>query len=853
MRNIYHQSAGNPIQPNRLPLTSSSIKLFAERWRANSWHSPVWMLLYGALSLVLLVYMKASGITLLLHPFDLLLSPAVMIFALILGRLSEPHRQIMMAIAIVATALLGINSAIPAFMQLLLFAGVMGVLVYLFGSHSAAMLTALPVEHSVGLHLYRASRQTLMKVAASTAGVVVIVVSLGMPWILMGVLLAVVILPFTVSSPRKTWRVIWQQCVSWFCYEPPANPGILQSPAGSIKNRGLLMLLASVLMASVIGTGPLSPLRVLNRATKAANAALLNVTERPQSRLPSLGEMDFLWLLVFAATIVVILLLPIAMTVLITTPLIRDVAEKSRPHRTQSLTQAVVETLGSSPSPIDRNSLYFGRVVYDGSPVLVPRSVFDEHAHAVGASGSGKTSLFLCPIIEQLANGECSVIVLDLKADTLELLATLAAAAERLRAGGRDIPLKYFSNQSSCPTFAFNPMTQRFWDSLDLQAKTDMLCAANGLDYGNGYGAGYFSSANSAVLHHALKAFPHVRTFRELAECIGTVITTAKKRDLHPEIRKAGVHVQEVIKRLAGCDPLNVTPQSGYPGAVTANAIDLTEPFLTPQLMYFHLSATLSPSGAAEIARLVTYMLLAASTPTQRKHKVYLVIDEFQRIVANNLEYMLQLARSMGVGIILANQSMEDLKKGTTNLIPAIEANCRLRQWFSVSCSEDRERLIRSGGETVDVTKSVSTGSNSDGTSNTSTTSSEMLVPRITMNDILLMSDHPFQSILQIARSSGYAQFGGFPVIIESGYHISQEEYQRRCRMTWPETPGAYVPGRFKPSTPARPATSGPRVTEETIDGPSQVSPEAIEEMLRGIEEDLGMGPRPPRKNGGES
>ena len=123
MRNIYHQSAGNPIQPNRLPLTSSSIKLFAERWRANSWHTPVWMLSYGAISLLLLVYMKASGITLLLHPFDLLLSPAFVIFALILGRLSEPHRQIMTAIAIVATALLGISSAIPAFMQLLLFAG----------------------------------------------------------------------------------------------------------------------------------------------------------------------------------------------------------------------------------------------------------------------------------------------------------------------------------------------------------------------------------------------------------------------------------------------------------------------------------------------------------------------------------------------------------------------------------------------------------------------------------------------------------------------------------------------------------------------------------------------------------
>ncbi len=33
-------------------------------------------------------------------------------------------------------------------------------------------------------------------------------------------------------------------------------------------------------------------------------------------------------------------------------------------------------------------------------------------------------------------------------------------------------------------------------------------------------------------------------------------------------------------------------------------------------------------------------------------------------MVAANLEYALQLARSMGVGVILANQSMEDLEMG---------------------------------------------------------------------------------------------------------------------------------------------------------------------------------------------
>ena len=103
------------------------------------------------------------------------------------------------------------------------------------------------------------------------------------------------------------------------------------------------------------------------------------------------------------------------------------------------------------------------------------------------------------------------------------------------------------------------------------------------------------------------------------------------------------------------------------------------------------------------MARLAAYDLLAAATQTTRRHQVYLVIDEFQRMIARNLEYMLQLARSMGVGVIIANQSMQDLKKSSMDLITPIESNCRYRQWFSVSSAEDRERLVKSSGETVDL------------------------------------------------------------------------------------------------------------------------------------------------------
>src|SRR5207247_1765304 len=149
------------------------------------------------------------------------------------------------------------------------------------------------------------------------------------------------------------------------------------------------------------------------------------------------------------------------------------------------------------------------------------------------------------------------------------------------------------------------------------------------------------------------------------------VLANAKKSELQPAIRDAGSHVSMVLKRIGSLDAMSVSRTSGHPQDVVAESINLANVFQVPEFHYFHLSSTLAPGFSPEIARLVTYSLLGAATRVKRNTEVYLVIDEFQRMVAQNLEYLLQLARSFGVGVILANQSMEDLRKGTSNFIPA--------------------------------------------------------------------------------------------------------------------------------------------------------------------------------------
>lgn len=850
MRDAYYQSVGNPLQLDRLPNTRPTLELLppsapmAQRW-GQTFGS---LFIAAIVTTAALVIYQPPGIT-WLEPFDLIFAWPTVIGGLAMAFYSRQLRWLVNPVFLTALVLAFVNHRTPWLAQVLIAAMTLGLLVFAYGRHWSVIVTTAPVTHDVA----EACRATWNETLIGIAGTISILVG-GMLWtgwpLLMVVLGALPVVALLIPKPEglkaSVWSVIRTSFLSWFTFDAQPLPGLAQSPIGAAPQRRALSFVCGLLVMLALSRTTFSPTHAVIEFARAQDIAVASGTATATAGMHPLP----LKLLILAVTFLTVaampVLIPFGIAIPATIPVLLEAAARRAAAKGTNTTQSIINDLRRSHDLTERTSLYLGHVVADGSPVLVPRDLLREHAHGLGDSGAGKTALFLAPLIEQLVSfGDCSVIVLDLKADSLELLATLQAAAERTRRE-RNIamPLKFFSNQPTKATFAFNPMTQPFWDNFDLLTRTDILCAANGLSYGTDYGAGYYSSANAAILHQAMRMFPKVRTFAELADCIGQVLTSAQKRELHPEIRKAGVHVHEVIKRLKACEALNVTGTTGHPSNIVEQAIDLTQVFQEPQLLYFHLSATLSPSGAPEIARLVNYMLLAAATQCERRHPVFLVIDEFQRIVANNLEYMLQLARSMGVGVILANQSMEDLKKATTNLIPAVEANCRLRQWFSVSSSDDQRRLMEGSGLTVDRQRGWSSSTNSKGETSTSFSETEQVVNRITMNDVLLTSDHPFRSFLRIGRGAGYAQYGGMPFIIESHFHISEDEYQRRRAMPWPEQPGTFVPadfirsqtetGRRKPET----TTPGPVWTDDVIEhspspAASESEQEAIAEMFK--------------------
>lgn len=65
----------------------------------------------------------------------------------------------------------------------------------------------------------------------------------------------------------------------------------------------------------------------------------------------------------------------------------------------------------------------------DCLPTSPPTPQFLKYVYRSGASGSGKTSRSLGPLIERLVSAsEGSIVVLDLKADSFEMFAALEAA-----------------------------------------------------------------------------------------------------------------------------------------------------------------------------------------------------------------------------------------------------------------------------------------------------------------------------------------------------------------------------------------------------------------------------------------
>lgn len=444
--------------------------------------------------------------------------------------------------------------------------------------------------------------------------------------------------------------------------------------------------------------------------------------------------------------------------------------------------------------------LYIGRTLRDGLPWLLQRKLLNMHGHILGGSGTGKTSLCLASMMFQLiAHADSSVVVIDLKGDRALWSGSFIEAA---RAG---LPFRWFTIEPGCASFSFNPLSQTHDLERTLNARAQSELAALSLDHGDEYGASYFTAGNLETITAFFDKFRDIRSFADFsryAEEHGSYIATNTDRD-------GSRHLRMVLRQLAAVAPLNVS-ESSQPTVrpeVIRNGIDLTDVLTRKQVVYFNLPSMEESITAKSVARLVMFGLVQAAKIVGRTRKplpVYLIVDEAQQVLNQHTKILLETARSMGVHLILAHQSVDQLRTAHWDIASVVEGSTTFKLNFEASSLAALKSMAEYGGlvrvPTLSYTQPIYPGFDENDDDLLSprrayprnafepalATVGEAFLNELTTNQILAISAHPLRGFVRSRTDGGLTQYAGKWVEIECEHPITKKEYDARDATPFP-------------------------------------------------------------------
>ncbi|MBI3782848.1 MAG: hypothetical protein HY270_05540 [Deltaproteobacteria bacterium] len=454
---------------------------------------------------------------------------------------------------------------------------------------------------------------------------------------------------------------------------------------------------------------------------------------------------------------------------------------------------AIVDTLQRSGNPRHRRQLFVGYHATENYPMFLPLDTLAEHAHIVGATGSGKTSRAILPLVAQLARIQAHkdddklrrgpILIVDLKGEDYLFHAARHEAATNNR------PFKHFTNVTGRHSYAFNPLHELQSLFLTPSQVGAVARAALNVEHGTGYGMGYFSAIARAYLDDILNGNPLADTFRELEQLRVKRAPTLNR--MERDLQKEAYELISSIQLLAQIEHLNVT-DSTHP-ELFAHRISMLDAIENDSVIYFYLSSRGDEAVARYIASLALECLYTASVrrnisvaasendspggrPTRKP--IYVFVDEFQIVAGRNFQFFMQQARSSGLALVLSNQSREDLI--ANDLLSAVDQNTAYRQFFTMRTPTALEFIEQMAG--VTLAYSPATGPEMSA-----------VAPRFERNDLITLSARADMSICQQANCIDYSQFDGHFVPMRSPYHISLRNKMELEAKHWPSTDAGTV------------------------------------------------------------
>lgn len=451
-------------------------------------------------------------------------------------------------------------------------------------------------------------------------------------------------------------------------------------------------------------------------------------------------------------------------------------------------------------------------------PYFIPADLLTEGLLLLAPTGSGKSSLFLDPLIASLAHLDVSILCVNFK----EGAASRENARLAAEQGGKEF--LYFTTQEGLPSYCLN-VIQNLLRS-DVRGMTAMLRAeiatsAMGQNHGRGYGRSHYFAMTLGALAAVLRPEmlpPGKQNFRE----IGKLLFEPKKLQLpgvfEEALRESAMDIFTAVASLSDLNTIN--NQQGFdPG----RHIDLDR-FATVgsnQLIYAELPYGSRPEAAymtcqTFIAKL-TYAL--ARLPSTSKLTHLLVIDDAEPAFGPQLSQLLHVARSKGLGIVLSIQGKHQAATGSDDYWPSLESYAAIKVLMGVEDTELFDYINKTAGRVrrarpswrVPVQGDMDFGQLGPMAAMPAEchpygSASYYYPPYETMaismveearfegnNQIMLASARGDMAFVRIRKNAGPWHHHGRCVPVLLKHQISREEYLERSKASAPALPGSVI------------------------------------------------------------
>ncbi len=408
-----------------------------------------------------------------------------------------------------------------------------------------------------------------------------------------------------------------------------------------------------------------------------------------------------------------------------------------------------------------RESILLGWLL-DGTPLMIPLRTDRGHWEIYAATRGGKSTL-LATLIEAAGKVEnCSLLVANMKPDKHDLQGACEAT-------GR--PVSAITNKRDYRTRTLLLFEQDFWKHLSDAERGGLLLQVLNLDYADVYGESYFREVMEFLATRAHQG----TNFRTMKEFAGRLRELLQDDTIPHDIRKNATHLYAIIERLSHSPILNDT---------SVQTFQLSDLFRSPQILHMHLDSSHGKSIVADLARIALCCLPAAAQmiPAHERCRLIVIVDEIQMIASKNLQVLFQQCASLGILLIITCQSPEDLSSQKHRVDGTITKNASVCVNFSFTTPDELKNAEDMGGTFIDWNRNLvpSTWGYEQGYT-------EKENPRLTRNGLLSVSAHRNMAMVTLRMEDELNDFGGLPVYIRLGYHISKEEYERRCAKPFPK------------------------------------------------------------------